>query len=994
MKKLIVFLFLLGCAFFSFSQEKGFLLRDINLPESFKDRIITYVEKDQAGLLWFVTNNGLYRYDGNEVIRFDKESNPAVLHSSITVIFADREDRLWIGAEDGLTRFDLKTWTTTLIKAAGMKPLKALSLHIRTIGQGQDGTVYAGSEDGKLYRVNNDSLEVVLDISLEYPGLKNMPSITSVQEPYPGQLWLSTAIGKLIRIQDGNYSAPEYFGLGEFHGEVIREVFFHPSGECLLSITNHGLYSFNTITGSFEKVHQRRDRDLGRSGIVFLAPLNSDEVLLFTNQPSIGKDKLFIYKFPADTITEQTIRYPEHLKDNHIDWLLNTGNSILISLNNHILELNSSKNIFRTLLADAVAINSIRSIYKHPGGKLYIGSYKDGFVRMNETSGKKEIIAREFVYTILPWNADTLLLGTEGGGLFWYETGKNRLTALRIHALEKGDRVPGSFITTLIREKPDAIWMGTYEGLFLVNPYTKTAQPVRDDRLAKTKIFSMIGQGEKFLISTPYGILQWNSKTNSLTELRGMTSQLKNYPVYCLTAVDNEIWAGTDGDGILIIDEDGHVTDTINNSRGLANNVVYSLLTTPKYVIAGTHSGLSIISRKTGHIRNYSRLDRLPVDEFNRSAAFQTGDTIYLGTVNGVVRFNTGDIDLLEAPRSGIPVHITSMTTEHAKAGIRHHYSLPYTQDSTLVIPSDVRYFSIGFGSLDESARQMEYYYRLHERTGWHSIGKRQEITFVEMPPGNYELQVSARLPDGQWSRSTLRMPLIVKPAFHQTIWFKILVALGGLAAIWAVLKYRENMLLKEKKLRLKIAGDLHDEVGSMLSGISMQADLLLSGRRDNKLKEYLQNIAGSGRDAVSIMGDIVWSIDPRNDDNLSLINRLKRYGQEMTGASGIGFTFDVHGSQEQKYLPQKVRQNIMLIFKEALTNIFKHAEATHVHVSFTTASRELKFRVSDNGKGLPDQYSGGHGLRNMQMRANAIGATLQFPIVEKGLTIVLTRQT
>ncbi|HTN38844.1 MAG TPA: triple tyrosine motif-containing protein, partial [Arachidicoccus sp.] len=463
-----------------------------------------------------------------------------------------------------------------------------------------------------------------------------------------------------------------------------------------------------------------------------------------------------------------------------------------------------------------------------------------------------------------------------------------------------------------------------------------------------------------------------------------------------MATIGNQIWAGTDGKGIIILNEAGKILDSIGHTKGLASNIVFTLTATDKYVLAGTQNGLSVINKKTKEIVNYSTLDQLPANEFNSAAAFQRGDTVYLGTIAGVVCFNTGQLKDTKRYTLLQPLYITDLFITDHNGQSRHDYTWPYHQNNTLNIPSRTEYFTIDFGSMGGQTQNLNYYYRLQEDNEWILLGASRKLTFVGMSPGEYQLQLAARLPDGNWTQPLLNLPLIVAAAFYQTIWFKLLTGLLIIGLGWWIFRYRERQKDKERLLRLQIAGDLHDEIGSSLAGISMQADMLLSGHYEH-LKEYLQSIADNGRLAVQTMGDIVWSIDPRNDDNVSLFQRMERYGHRVFGSSAISIAFHNEGYNEKQYMPQKVRQNIMLIFKEALTNVVKHADAGQVDVTFIALNKGFRLVIADDGRGYALDPSGqsregssGHGLRNIKMRAAAIGADLSFPTVERGAIIVL----
>lgn len=985
MKRTITLFCLLCYAFCAFSQADRFVLQEIDFPKRFTDRIVTHIKKDKSGLLWFSTNNGLYRYDGNEVIHFNAESTPALQAEKITRLFVDNDSHLWIGTTDGLTRFTLTTWRTKRMPTSDVKR----TLHIASIAQGLDGTIYAGTTDGRFFRVVGDSLEIILDIKASYPLHPANAAIISINEPVPGQLWLSTEMGKLIRIRikNENFEPPEYFGLKEFQNGLGKAI-FGPSGKCLLSVNNGGIYTYDIKTNIFKKIRRQQIDGLGEHGEVFIQKYGKDQVLLLTNEPSIGKEKLFIYDFLTDRVEKQLLHYPDYLKNNHIKWLQNTGNSVLLSMNMHLMELAPKKSIFSIFSANAMGLNSIRSIFKYPGGDLYMGSYKDGLVRLNEANGEQEIIARKYVYAIYPWNADSLLLGTEGDGLFWFEPQSEKLSPLHIRSVSKNAPPPEPHITVIRRVNRQSLLVGTYKGLFLVNPYTQTSLSVAEGRLKNVKIYSLTRQGNQWLVGTVAGLFEWNGHADTVRPIASDTLGRRYSGLVSGTVlVGNQIWIGTKDKGILVANKEGVITDTISRESGLAGNVIYSLLTVGKYIIAGTYGGLSMINKETGVIQNYSRIDGLPSNEFNSGAFFKTGDTVYLGTINGVVRFRADDIG--RQNQYPIPIQITDLTIANDNGVIGHNYALPYHKNTMLIIAPDVSYFSIGLGGMNKSTERLRYYYRLKNNGSWKRIGQTKEISFISMPPGNYKLQLSVRMPDGQWTSTLLSLPLIVKPTFYQTLWFKVLIILVIMLLIWSIFKYREKQKEKERLLRLQIAGDLHDEVGSTLAGISMRADMLLSGRREH-LTAYLENIADSGRMAVHTMGDIVWSIDPRNDASMSLLHRMKRYGRKILEPADILIVFHARESNEQKYVSQKFRQNTMLIFKEALTNITKYAGASRVDVTFITTKNGLKLIIADNGKGLPKDYTGGHGLRNMQMRANAIGAELYFPEVEKGFTVVL----
>ena len=192
------------------------------------------------------------------------------------------------------------------------------------------------------------------------------------------------------------------------------------------------------------------------------------------------------------------------------------------------------------------------------------------------------------------------------------------------------------------------------------------------------------------------------------------------------------------------------------------------------------------------------------------------------------------------------------------------------------------------------------------------------------------------------------------------------------------------------ERLRNKIASDLHDEVGSSLTRISIYSDLVRNGAEETESKNYLKGISDLSREVVTTMSDIVWSIDNRYDTMDALILRMKDFATELLQARNIAFDFQATGVDSKKVLDPVWKQNLYLIFKEAINNIVKHAHATEVKVVLSFDRGVFSMSISDNGKGVPLNGSPkGHGLRNMKRRAEALEGEFTLENT-KGTTILI----
>ncbi|HRG07836.1 MAG TPA: triple tyrosine motif-containing protein, partial [Cyclobacteriaceae bacterium] len=214
---------------------------------------------------------------------------------------------------------------------------------------------------------------------------------------------------------------------------------------------------------------------------------------------------------------------------------------------------------------------------------------------------------------------------------------------------------------------------------------------------------------------------------------------------------------------------------------------------------------------------------------------------------------------------------------------------------------------------------KIQYAYRLSGfDKDWVYVGNRTFASYTNLDPGHYTFEVKSTNPDGYWSKNSSSLSIIIQPPYWRTWWFISLALLLVCCLLYAVHRYRLAQSLKLERLRTKIASDLHDEVGSSLTKISIYSELAQTELTEKEKANYLNSIGGLSREVVNTMSDIVWSIDNNNDSLHELINRMKDFATEVLHARNIDFEFTLHKAESNKVLDPVLRQNIYLIFKEA----------------------------------------------------------------------------
>jgi ligand-binding sensor domain-containing protein/two-component sensor histidine kinase len=265
------------------------------------------------------------------------------------------------------------------------------------------------------------------------------------------------------------------------------------------------------------------------------------------------------------------------------------------------------------------------------------------------------------------------------------------------------------------------------------------------------------------------------------------------------------------------------------------------------------------------------------------------------------------------------------------------------------------------------------YAYRLYEGTpaDWINIGAQKTVNFANLNPGHYTFQVKTILSDGTESLRPASIKLTISPAFYQTWWFYLLCILIFIAAIYNLYRYRINQLLQVQKVRNNISSDLHDDIGARLTNINILTMLSEQNLKHPEITgAYLARIAGEIQSSGQALDDIVWSINSNNDSITEIIARMRRYAADIFEATSISFQFNSDKKILNRNMAMEQRRDLFLVYKEAITNIQKHALATEVKINVKTEKKQISLTISDNGKGFDmSQPIYRNGLKNMRDR-------------------------
>jgi signal transduction histidine kinase len=265
--------------------------------------------------------------------------------------------------------------------------------------------------------------------------------------------------------------------------------------------------------------------------------------------------------------------------------------------------------------------------------------------------------------------------------------------------------------------------------------------------------------------------------------------------------------------------------------------------------------------------------------------------------------------------------------------------------------------------------------------TRWRHGRSTDQFHYTNLNGGTYLFRVR---PAASKAPPTV-LQIQIETTFFKSVWFWPLVVLYVMGVIGVVgylfLQYRHRQQIRALRIRDRIARDLHDDMGSYLSSISILSATLPPDPA--RAQQNLDRIGHTARQVMEAMSDIVWSVNPTHDTMQQILDRMKLVGDELFSETDTDVRFEIGPGVESLTLPLERRRDFYLIYKEALTNAAKYAQARTVQVRMWLKNNQLHLSVEDNGRGfdpanVPTRTSGGNGQGNMQARAAALGGTVQ----------------
>ena len=917
---IVCFLFSVNC----FSQNPVY--KKYTVDDGLPSNEIYQITQDTQGYIWLATSKGASRFDGNRFENFTIENG--LPDNEILMVIQDKQQRIWFKSFAGpMTYYD------------GMLHNSSNTPWLKNLEFKRFPIAFTPLDNGSvLICTNGQNIFVLKDSILK---LSNSIFCTNIVQERDSSVLI---ISYDYLVENGKKIKTPYF-----NQKLFFTTYYNRPDDFLLAVSDSGMISY----------HQHKFRNVGNQQNMIN---NRGSCVLVCDKEGYfwmtDFNNLYRFKIDSNSMMTHIHKYFDGISinnifedKNHNFWFATKGEGLLMVPSLNIKMFNKTSG-----LDD----NNITSAIRTADSEIVCGTL-NGFIH---TINKEDKIQKSVnLYS----NKVLKIINDKNKGAYIL-TPKN-LFYLKAASIKK--LCPFSISNKSITiDAKDEVWLG---GHVTISKYENGK--LRTVRVGQG-VFRLYSICEKtpgeLWAGTEKGLFTWKDSSflpfhHELKPFNGWIDDI------CKTR-EGKMLVTTRDSGLAIISDTK--IDFINRKDGLQSNTCTSLCydSISGTIYLGLDKGLSVISfdkNNVPKIKNYNPTNGLLCGSIF-SISERNGE-ILLSTDHGLLVFSENNLNVnTESPK----VYITKLEVNNSAVALKVNYNLNYNEHDLRILFDGISF---------RNAKSLEYRYQVTPLDkGWNSTFS-NTVVYADLLPGAYKFTVQVRIGDGKWFYDNSSFTFTINKPYWATWWFKLSVLLIIIALIYIIYRYqlrkKLEQLLAINADRTRISSEMHDDLGSGLSKISLLSDMINRDTSGENMKPHLSTISRSSKEMVEVLGDIIWSMNVKNDQLSNLIAYTRKYAMEFFETTSVRCIVILPEAIPIVNIDGKARRNIFLVVKEALHNVLKHSAGDSVTMKFEISAHHFSILIHDNGKGIdPLKLSEfGNGLVNMGKRMKDTGGSFSI---------------
>ena len=1006
-----------------YGQKAFYIFRNITTSAGLAGKGVTSIIQDNKGFIWIGTTDGLQKFDGYSYTNYHHNpyDSQSISSDNITYLLKGAENDIWVLTSfSGFNRFNPSTEKSTRLSGLNNPSFRDLD-NSTSVCLDDHGNAWLLSNNSiASYDLHQHKLVSYDDLFPKELGMGMTKSI--VYDPKRGNLWVNSLLYGVCMLDPQNrilYDRahnPEKLPIFD----LVRDpgtLYLDKEENLWINTYSGKLYRYNLDTRQIKEYSFSDPGDPAGKGKKILIDCMMQDIH-GTIWMGARKDGLLQYSSKTDSFSAIPLNRKSPGGLNYDEYLLclceDREGNIWIGSDNGVFLFNPYRQQFNSINLPEIkngALNTtdVLALLETQDGDIWAATYGEGIQVFSNQLQYKTTYSHRFggrlvigdpadrAWCFLRQTDGKILVGGQHGWLSIYDPSARKFINSQPAAFFQ------STIINMATDSAQNIWLALYSGLAKWDRQKKAF--IRCPEIISLhgnnirQVFDLMVDNEQnlWLATQTNGLQKFDVTSMSYTKVyvpdNNLSKGISDISVQCIAKMNDSIIAlGTSSGGINLFNRRTDQFSYITVRDGLpSNNITALYFEAPHNLWVATSQGLCKVDLRTNSVYHYGLEDGIVDNNFVSCTRFyKTKDgRLLIGYSGGFVSFNPDSIGSKESPEkvtiTGFKIFNQSLLVD----------SILDKSDS-IFLSFDHNFITINYAALSFlEPQRIKYYYKLQGvDRDWVNAGQQRIATYTNLSPGTYLFSVKCENREGIGSQLTTSLFIVILPPFWQTWWFKCLLGGTILLSLYGLYRYRINQLLKMQAMRNEISKDLHDDLGATLGSISILSEVakdnIKSGSQD-RAYSLLIKISNNAKEMVSKMSDIVWAINPKNENLQRIVQRLTEFGLETCTSKNIRLKINVDESSVKHVLPMEAVKNIYLTVKEAMNNAIKHSDCKNLSVSFKFISSVLDISIEDDGKGFdPQLIKNGNGLINMESRIKEMNGDISIRSDKKNTVVAL----
>jgi ligand-binding sensor domain-containing protein len=1004
MPRFLSLLMLIITGTISIAQDPGkYLFSHIGTKDGLTSDITMSVREDKKGYIWIVNDNSLQRYDGKRFLTIRHEpGNPRSLPPGfIYGLDIDKKNRIWLMFGGFVTGyFSQEDYSFHKVEVNASKD----ELHRAAGGIfiTRDGEVLLLAQKRGIYTFNEAKNEFAKKWnSFELPA-GHRPNIIFQGEDRI--FWIATDEGlikynpktKVFSYKGHNIDNDPYIeatkdliGLGHILFDKQKRLWLGGWGAS-------GMYikSYDPVTGKISNWQNQIGKTLGGSYYVLdgFRETSSGDIWVFGQNlfAKFNNETKVFDPVSKNVPGEFSIRYDKI---------------------NDVVE-DREKNLW---------VTCDRGLFRFNPPAQLIGSVK--MQRVGDTTNYTPDVT-----DILQLRNGNILVSTWGSGVFSYDSNFKPLKIA--HFIEAHRKKKESMTWSMIERPNGDIWRtqqgGTIVIWYAASGKTEVLHPAVFENSTIRQV-AEDGDGNLWFGTQRGYVVMWDRNSKEFI-LKHKTESI--IPRLISDSAGN-IWVATESNGLFYLEKGtgkiiGHYVRN-NSENSIRSNAVSEVAQYNDSLIVVIAEGLNLLNTKTGKSRYIGPENNLPTlniyavitdkqgyiwmpstaglisyhPQIRKMSIYSSPDGVYTNSFNG------SSMGMLKDGRIGVGTFHDLMIFDPKKLTVSNYTPPPVEITGIILMNKRIREDSLAklkrlelmhhqnsltieFSTLTYQNMHQVFYQLEGMEKEWQEAGLYQAV-YSYIKPGNYVFKVACKDEKGNIQNIT-SLPVIVKPPFWKTWWFYSLLVIFSISVFLLFDRQRIRRIRHEQEMRASIAGNLHEEVNTVLQNINVLSEIarIKADTEPEQSKEYIYEIQQKSRNMVVAMSDVLWSIDPANDNMKKTLDRIHEVAEALKHKHSVEVNIQTDKEVLDLNLSMRVRHEFILIYKLAMLTLIEELKAPGTTVQLDYSKGKLHLQIFALHLQLPRNNNAvSKNIQEIKTRASYIpGATVDIQSDEKGTWI------